>query len=259
MVIQPNDILLAFKHIALSDELNGTEKQFAAFLIDSYNRKTGRCDPSEETAAFLLRMSQRTIIRAGNRLAQLKLFVRRKHAGHNHCNSYQPNWQFFRDSEDRYKSRRSEHAKRFTRQKLSPSECQPCHLHTANTVIQTSPINNIQSTYPNAAAVDRIGPAAKTEKERLTSEAKMHIALDRKLRYLGPPRRQEAAETSAERRWNNALIDRFGTGPIYAVIVEEMDVAMQEAATKAELKQRGEGIVCILKQIADRGIRLQQG
>jgi hypothetical protein len=66
MSFQPNDNLLAFKHIGLSEQLNGTEKQFAAFLIDSYNRKTGRCDPSEETAAFLLSKSQRSIIRAGN-------------------------------------------------------------------------------------------------------------------------------------------------------------------------------------------------
>src|ERR1700704_6921718 len=71
---QPNDILLAFKHIALSDQLNGAEKQFAAFLVDSYNRRTGRCDPSEETAAHLLRKHKRTIIRAGNRLCSLKFF-----------------------------------------------------------------------------------------------------------------------------------------------------------------------------------------
>jgi hypothetical protein len=56
MLIQFNDILFALiKHIALSDQLNGTEKQLAAFLVDSYNRKTGRCDPSEETAAFILK------------------------------------------------------------------------------------------------------------------------------------------------------------------------------------------------------------
>jgi hypothetical protein len=65
MSFEPKDILLALKHIALSQELNGTEKQFAAFLVDSYNRRTGRCDPSEETAAHLLGVSTRTIVRAG--------------------------------------------------------------------------------------------------------------------------------------------------------------------------------------------------
>ena len=74
MPFQPNDILLAFKQIAISEKLNGTEKQFAAFLIDSYNRKTGQCDPSEETAAHILGRSTRTIIRAGHRLVAVKFF-----------------------------------------------------------------------------------------------------------------------------------------------------------------------------------------
>jgi hypothetical protein len=81
MPLEPKDILLAFKHIALSDQLNGTEKQFAAFLIACSNRKTGRCDPSEETAAYVLRRHKRSIIRAGNRLVSLKLFLKRRHAG----------------------------------------------------------------------------------------------------------------------------------------------------------------------------------
>src|SRR5260370_21518931 len=125
MPTQPNDILLAFKHIALSDQLNGTEKQFAAYLIDSYNRKTGRCDPSEETAAYILRKHKRTIIRAGNRLASLKLFSKRRHAGNNHCNHYQPNCEMLRERDTAYKQRRREHAKRFQRPQFSPSQPQP--------------------------------------------------------------------------------------------------------------------------------------
>lgn len=57
-------ILLAFKAIALSDKLNGTEKQVAAFLVDSFNRRTGQCDPSVETQAVLSTKSRRTIFRA---------------------------------------------------------------------------------------------------------------------------------------------------------------------------------------------------
>jgi hypothetical protein len=61
MPLQKNDIILAFKVIALSDKLNGTEKQVAAALIDSYNRKTGRCDPSEGTLAVWIGKSKRTV------------------------------------------------------------------------------------------------------------------------------------------------------------------------------------------------------
>src|SRR5260370_8041230 len=122
---QPNDILLAFKHIALSDQLNGTEKQFAAFLVDSYNRRTGRCDPSEETAAHILRKHKRTIIRAGNRLCSLKFFSKPRHAGNNHCTRYQPNWEMFLEFEQAYKKRRSSYASPSYHPKLSLSNCPP--------------------------------------------------------------------------------------------------------------------------------------
>ena len=42
MTYQKYDTLLAFKAIALMPSLNCTEKQVAAFFIDSYNKKTGR-------------------------------------------------------------------------------------------------------------------------------------------------------------------------------------------------------------------------
>jgi hypothetical protein len=197
--------------------------------------------------------------RSYNRLAQLKLFVRRKHAGHNHCNSYEPNWQLFRESEDRYKARRRTYANRFVRQDVSPSECQPCHLHTANTVIQTSPSNNIPSTYPIvAAAIDCSSQQiAEAEKRRLINKERTPIgARDPFSRYLNPRSSRQAADSAAERGWHDALIDRFGTGPIYAVIVEEMDAALQDVATKAELTRRGAGIISILEELVRRGIRL---
>jgi hypothetical protein len=122
------------------------------------------------------------------------------------------------------------------------------HLHTANTVIQTSPSNNIPSTYPIvAAAIDCSSQIAEPEKRGLINKART---------YLNPRSSRQAADSTAERSWHNALIDRFGTGPIYAVIVEEMDAALQDVATKAELTWRGAGIISILEELVRRGIRL---
>jgi hypothetical protein len=146
-----------------------------------------------------------------------------------------------------------------TDKKLSPSECQPRHLHTDNTVIQTSPSNNIPSTYPIvAAAIDCSSQQiAEAEKRRLINKARTPIgAPDPFSPYLNSRSSRQAADSAAERSWHNALIDRFGTEPIYAVIVEEMDAALQEAATKAELKRRGAGIISILEELVRRGIRL---
>jgi hypothetical protein len=259
MLIQPNDILLAFKHIALSEQLNGTQKQFAAFLVDSYNRKTGRCDPSEETAAFLLKKSPRTIVRAGNRLVLLKLFFRHRYAGHNHCNSYQPNWTIFRKSEEEYKIRRKERANRFKRAKLSDPECQFRHPNSGSTVTltvpttshkpvtQNSPSNHIQSTYPPAANGTRQSPERETS--WLSKEATVVASLS------GSPPSLEVAKISAQRRWNSDLLDRFRLTLAYAVILEELDASLQDAATSAELRRRGAGIACILGELDRRGVR----
>src|SRR5882757_9364340 len=153
MDFQPNDILLAFKHIGLTDQLNGSEKQFAAFLVNSYNRKTGRCDPSMHTGSVLLNKHERTIIRAMDKLVRLGWMKKRRHGGHNHCNSYQPNWPFFRELERQFRERQRAHSTRFTGQDLSPSEChyshsegQACHPEGDEIVTQTYSTNNIHRT-----------------------------------------------------------------------------------------------------------------
>jgi hypothetical protein len=250
MLIQPNDILLAFKAIALSERINGAEKQFAAFLIDSFNRKTGRCDPSEETAAFILGKSKRTIVRAGNRLIRAGFFQRRRHAGHNHCNSYLPNWELFRKLESKYKDRRKQRAKRFAQPKLSPPERQPCHFQGARPVTQTSPTNNIPSTYLDVPSDLR--------RAALSSESKIatpSIPKNQPAHHASfSPSSREAAEAAAVRRWNQALLDQFLGEPIYLTIVDTLDSELQAAATEAEMKRRGEGIACILRGLMLRKV-----
>lgn len=164
----------------------------------------------------------------------------------------------FRQRELAYSQRRKDYSKRFERPKLSPSERQTCHSSDDKAVTQTSPTNNIQSTYSAvAAAVASNEQRAASEEATLRNRARTSIGLVKGLpRYLGPASSQEVAEISAERRWNNALIDRFGTGPAYAVLVEALDATLQDAATKAETTRSGAGIVCILQEVARRGIRL---
>jgi len=84
--------------------------------------------------------------------------------------------------------------------------------------------------------------------------AQSYAELDSKLRYVGPASSQEVAEIAAERRWNNGLFNRFGTGPVYETIVEEMDDALQHEATAAEMKRRGAGVDYIVQKLVDRGL-----
>ena len=54
MLPQRLDTTLAHKAISLCAELSGTEKRVAAAIIDSFNRKTGQCDPGYGRIAHLL-------------------------------------------------------------------------------------------------------------------------------------------------------------------------------------------------------------
>ncbi|AWL93002.1 helix-turn-helix domain-containing protein [Bradyrhizobium ottawaense] len=272
-------MLLAFKHIAMSELLNGTEKQFAVFLVDSFNRKTGRCDPSEETAAHILKCSTRTIIRAGNRLVEAKLFRKRKHAGNRHCNSYEPNWEAFREFEHQYQLRRKKWAARFERPNLSPSHCQPCHSQTDtfgsstcqsrhsqpdNDVIQTSSINSIEGMEPTNHISSTLQTDTRNEhlprwnRSRLSDEGKASDAFGR---HSGQrmSAAAAAAEGSATLRWNNDLLNEFRSTPTLALIVDAMDLPMQETATAAEMKQRGGGMAYIIEELVARGVLYRSG
>jgi hypothetical protein len=50
----PLDTLIAFKIICLSEDLSPTGRRVAAALIEHFNRRTGRCDPSHARIAALL-------------------------------------------------------------------------------------------------------------------------------------------------------------------------------------------------------------
>jgi hypothetical protein len=254
MPFEKNDILLAFKVIALSDKLNGTDKQTAAFIVDSYNRKTGRCDPSVETQAFYSAKSRRTMFRSIDRLVELKFLRKVRHGGHNHCNSYEPNWEYYRELERIYRQRRLERSKRFARQELSPSGCQVCHSSADKVGTQTSSTNNIQSTYR--------GRVSNQERSRWYergpgNENALPLSRSRQPPVVGRvnlPSSQEAARIAAERRWNDDLLDRYRATPAYATVLAAIDIEIQNAATDAELKRRGAGLVWILEELLRRGL-----
>jgi len=70
------DILLAFKALALADDLKGNERRVGCVLIDHFNRRTRQCDPSLETLAVLAGISRRTAIRSVNALVNRGYFIR---------------------------------------------------------------------------------------------------------------------------------------------------------------------------------------
>src|SRR5437879_1928670 len=107
------DITLALKAIALADNATASEKRIAAAVLDHFNRKTGRCDPSYETIAAILSINVRTVGRGITKLAKINFLKVIIHGGVRHCNSYQPNWPLFRAIETEWQRKRRQHANRF--------------------------------------------------------------------------------------------------------------------------------------------------
>src|SRR6476659_3890093 len=96
------DITLAFKALSHCEGLTATERRVATAVIDSFNRHSGRCDPSLERIAHLLGINRRTVIRALKKLAALRLLIVYRHGGNHHCNAYQPNWALYRAMESQW-------------------------------------------------------------------------------------------------------------------------------------------------------------
>jgi hypothetical protein len=140
------DTTLALKAICLTNSLTGTEKRIAVALLDHFNRKTGRCDPSYETLAELLGVNRRTVGRGITKVVKTRFFAMVRHGGINNCNSYQPCWTFYRELEERWKRERRQHATRFSCREMSPSSGQTCPLANGEADLQTCTTNFIPLT-----------------------------------------------------------------------------------------------------------------
>ena len=104
------DITFALKAIGLSEGLSGTDKRTAITLLDHFNKKTGRCDPSRDTLAVLLSVDERTVSRSIAKISRLNFFHVVRHGGHYNCNHYAPNWPLFRKLEREWQARRHRRA-----------------------------------------------------------------------------------------------------------------------------------------------------
>jgi DnaA N-terminal domain len=140
------DITLALKAIALADNATASEKRIAAAVLDHFNRKTGRCDPSYETIAAILSINVRTVGRGISKFAKIDFFKVITHGGVGQCNSYQPNWPLFRMMEVEWTRRRREYANRFRASKMSCSSRQDCPAGEGQIVLQTYSNNTIPLT-----------------------------------------------------------------------------------------------------------------
>ena len=104
MGIEPLDMLLAYKAIALMPGFSASERRVAGAIIDHFNRKDERCDPSVDRIASLLGVDRRTVLRAVDALDRAGVILKDRHGGRMMRNSYEPDWERFRKFELMWKA-----------------------------------------------------------------------------------------------------------------------------------------------------------
>jgi predicted transcriptional regulator len=231
MAVRPIDTLLAIKAISLVTGLKENDRRVASLLIEHFNRRTGQCDPGLKRIAHLLGISTRTVIRSVQRLEVAGLVRKVRHGGHLNRNRYELVWSRFQEIERQWRARfaRSAHS-RVT--EMSLTKCQPCHMGGASSDTQTCRSNLRNETCS----------------KRLPKKEEIQMAFSLPSTTEGGTRCAEAARVEAERRWTDALHERFAHLPvIYGEIIDLIDTAMQEAATDAEMRRRGSGLLYILR------------
>src|SRR4051812_39063049 len=92
MPTRPLDTLLGFKALSLVSGLTENDRRVGATLLEHFNRKTGRCDPSLGRIARLLEIDTRTVIRSVRHLEDAGLLRMHRHGGHLNRNRYEPIW-----------------------------------------------------------------------------------------------------------------------------------------------------------------------
>ncbi len=227
---RPLDTILAFKAACISAEISGTDKRVFAAILDSYNRKTGQCDPSLGRVAHLLGISRRTVIRSVERLVSLKFLSKLRHGGGSHRNSYQPNWSAVRTAEAQWEERKRTKHWDAGDQELSLLRVpESSHADGGRAGTQTCLINQSPSTSPKTVHSREALPddRAKEIDKSCFSRAERRVGFAS----------WDAASAAAERRWNNDLLARYRRTSLYAEIVWAIDVEIQEAATNAEMRR----------------------
>jgi DNA-binding MarR family transcriptional regulator len=254
MQLRPLDTVIAHKAINLSSELSGSEKRVAGAIVDHFNRKTGRCDPSLDRIAGLLGISRRTVIRAVKRMQNAGLFRKDRHGGLSHRNSYQPIWPRFREIEAKWNERFRTKRKRSAETKVSPFQRQSCHLAGDSAGTQTCLTNQSNETLPNGRQTEH--PSTSSEPTsckrlgRIGNDQTVENPVGQFVSRERNSKQIEVARSAAERRLSAALQETWGATPkIYAEVLNAIDPAMWGAAIDAEFRKHGAGLAFILDKL----------
>jgi hypothetical protein len=203
-----NDILFAHMALGLEPGLSSAAKRVGAALLEHFNRKTARCDPSVERLARLLGVDERTIRRATNDLVAKGLFKKSSHGGRHNTAAYSPNWSCFRlkiaDWNARMKSGKGVGEASRNRAEMSGDIGQKCPLDADKNALQTDRTNRKKE--PGAVSLSTDGPLA--DRKGLGNESTKQptqLNLAQALRDVKSACRSDAAQAAHARKLSQSI------------------------------------------------------
>lgn len=226
MTIRELDTLLAIKALLLAPDLLDTDRRVAAAIVEHFNRKTLRCDPSIGRIARLVEVSTRTVMRSMKRLEQRGLISRTRHGGYSNRNSYAPNWNKLSEIGRVWQTRFTDSARAQSRSgtDLSRMQRQPSHSTADAGVTQTCSRNLLNKTFEATKGVT--GAMAQVSVATMPATG-----------------RTDAAQAEALRRWTTELHLEFSELAVtYGEIIDKITPEIEQAATSAEMRRRGAGL-----------------
>ena len=239
MPVRALDTLLAIKAISIMPGLTDSDRQIGIALIEHFNRDTGRCDPGFDRLSEVTGFCTRTVIRSLKRLSTAGLFHVDRHGGYSNRNSYEPMWHRFEAIRNTWQAKFRAKSLSRGRREVSPARCQSEAKTPDTDVTQTYCKNNLLNETYLGCPTEGTG----------TRPSQPYPPRPRKP-FSTPS--SDAARTAAERRWSDGLLNHFASNPVaYGEAIDRIDDDLRLAATEAELRRHGQGLLTILRRLRD--------
>ncbi len=251
------DLPRAHRMLHYIEGLTRGEAKVASLILSHLNRRTGRCDPSVARLAELAKMSRATVLRATKTLSTgpYRLFDKAVHGGVAHRSSYTPRWKVFREHEAAFDAlwRRVEHGEGVTDDtlKVSPMTREGVTDDTL-TSTETSSVNHVDypamSSEASARGLLRGGVASRADEFKQLSVAEAH-----RQRRVTKQGRTKSPALKAQERWHATALGRLSPDA-YGRLLEWITNDVERAATLAERKQLGGGVVALAEMATAAGM-----
>jgi Fic family protein len=245
---------MAFRAIALHEDLSGDAKRVAAIILGHFNTRTGQCDPGTERLMSKAGVSKKTVVNATNKLHELGLVVKVRHGGNGFRSRYQPNWKRFREIVEASNSDENEGE---IVQKRALTKCKSVHLDGVKACTLTNTRNLSKELIRDGASggVRKFAdPQAASSVVAEKVKGLLKGSLQQPFRNSSKPLSVADAKHSAKSQLDDAIASLSET--MKAVVLERITPEIEDAALVAEQKSRGAGLRLVVDRVSVIGAPL---